>query len=159
MMTLSITTGYAIEALACLASPPCSNAMIQNVAKCARVPAPYLAKIMKKLNNAGIVRSKRGFKGGIWLARPPEQITLLEIMNAVDGPNYLEGCLLGRAECSDERDCPTHAFWKVTRETIRSELTTHTLADVVAFNARKAKSGKGPKRGVRRVRAVRTARA
>jgi Rrf2 family protein len=158
-MTLSITTGYAIDALACLASPQCENAMIQNVAKCAKVPAPYLAKIMKKLNNAGIVRSKRGFKGGIWLARPPEQINLLEIMNAVDGPDYLEGCLLGRAECSDERDCPTHAFWKVTRETIRAELTAHTLADVVAFNARKAKSGKGRKGGFLQGRAVRAASA
>jgi Rrf2 family transcriptional regulator, iron-sulfur cluster assembly transcription factor len=139
MMTLSTTVGYAIQALACLASSDASRAMIHNVAECAKVPAPYLAKIMKRLNDAGIVVSKRGFKGGIWLSRPPEKITLIEVMNAVDGPQYLSGCLLGNEFCSDERDCPTHAFWKSTREQIRVELASNTLADVVAFNARRSR--------------------
>ncbi len=135
MMTLSTTVGYAIQALACLASPDCNRSMILEVAKCARVPAPYLAKIMKRLNDAGIVASKRGFRGGIWLTRKPEDITLVDIMNAVDGPEYLSGCLLGNECCSDERDCPTHTFWKATRARIREELSARTLADVVAFNA------------------------
>jgi Rrf2 family iron-sulfur cluster assembly transcriptional regulator len=140
MMTLSTTTSYAIQALTCLASPDYSRAMIARVAKEAGVPAPYLAKIMKRLNDAGIVISKRGFKGGIWLSRPPEAITLLEIMTAVDGPEYLNGCLLGNACCSDERACPTHEFWGATRERIRKELGAHTLADVLVFNARRKRS-------------------
>lgn len=139
MMTLSTTTSYAIQALAILASPDCQRTMISLVARGAGVPAPYLAKIMKRLNDAGIVVSKRGIKGGIWLARPAESITLLEVMTAVDGPEYLDGCLLGREFCGDERACPTHAFWKPVREKIRAELKAHTLADVVAFNA----TGKG----------------
>ena len=111
MMTLSTTTSYAIQALTCLASPDYSRAMIA-----------------------------RGFKGGIWLSRPPEAITLLEIMTAVDGPEYLNGCLLGNACCSDERACPTHEFWGATRERIRKELGAHTLADVLVFNARRKRS-------------------
>lgn len=138
-MTLSRTTSYAIQALSCLATPECERSMIGKVATCARVPAPYLAKIMKRLKDVGIVISKRGFKGGIWLSRPPEKITLLEIMNAVDGPDYLDGCLLGHAYCTDERACSTRAFWKVTRARICRELSAHTLADVVAFNARRAR--------------------
>lgn len=140
MLSLSTTTSYAIQALTCLANPSYSRAMIAQIAKAAEVPAPYLAKIMKRLNDAGIVISKRGFKGGIWLARPPEAITLIEVMTAVDGPEYLEGCLLGNATCSDERACPSHAFWKVTREQIRAELTGHTLADVLAFARGRGKS-------------------
>jgi Rrf2 family transcriptional regulator, iron-sulfur cluster assembly transcription factor len=152
MMTLSTTVGYAIQALACLAGPAGKNAMIHKVAEYARVPAPYLAKIMKKLNDAGIVKSKRGFRGGIWLALPPERITLLSIMNAVDGPEYLDGCLLGLEECSDDRDCPVHTFWKPTRKAIREELTSITLADVVEFNARR--TGKFKTLGRRRPHAM-----
>lgn len=143
MMTLSTTTGYAIQALSCLATPEFERAMIQTVAAYAEVPAPYLAKIMKRLNDAGIVTSKRGFKGGIWLSRPAEKITLLEVMNAVDGPDYLNGCMLGNEFCSDERDCPTHAFWKAARVRIRKELSAHTLADVVAFNAKRPRGKRG----------------
>ena len=133
MMTLSTTTSYAIQALTSLAAPDLPRAMIADIARRAGVPAAYLAKIMKRLNDAGIVESKRGSKGGIWLARAPEQITLLEIMNAVDGADYLDGCLLGCEVCSDERACPTHAFWKPLRAKIRAQLSALTLAEILAF--------------------------
>ena len=68
MMTLSTTTSYAIQALTSLAAPDFPRAMIADIARRAGVPAAYLAKIMKRLNDAGIVDSKRGSKGGIWLA-------------------------------------------------------------------------------------------
>lgn len=133
MMTLSTTTSYAIQALTSLAAPDFPRAMIADIARRAGVPAAYLAKIMKRLNDAGIVESKRGSKGGIWLARAPEQITLLEIMNAVDGADYLDGCLLGCEVCSDERACPTHAFWKPLRAKIRTQLASLTLAEILVF--------------------------
>lgn len=133
MMTLSTTTSYAIQALTSLAAPDFPRAMIADIARRAGVPAAYLAKIMKRLNDAGIVDSKRGSKGGIWLARAPEKISLLEIMNAVDGADYLDGCLLGREICSDKRACPTHAFWKPLRAKIRAQLASLTLAEILAF--------------------------
>ncbi len=133
MMTLSTTTSYAIQALTSLAAPDFPRAMIADIARRAGVPAAYLAKIMKRLNDAGIVDSKRGSKGGIWLARAPAKITLLEIMNAVDGADYLDGCLLGREICSDERACPTHAFWKPLRAKIRAQLSALTLAEILVF--------------------------
>lgn len=133
MMTLSTTTSYAIQALTSLAAPDLPRAMIADIARRAGVPAAYLAKIMKRLNNAGIVDSKRGSRGGVWLSRAPEKITLLEIMNAVDGPDYLDGCLLGREICSDERACPAHAFWKPLRAKIRTRLVSLTLAEIRVF--------------------------
>lgn len=133
-MSLSNTTGHAIRALACLAD--CANppASIKDVAECADVPQAYLAKIVKKLNDAGIVASKRGNRGGIWLARPARLISLLDISVALDGEDFLGPCLLGSEYCSGNRSCPTHNFWVKNKELIRKELEHIKLSDVLEFN-------------------------
>lgn len=133
MMSLSNTTGHAIRALACLAGCENPPANIKDVAVCADVPQPYLAKIVKKLNDSGIISSKRGKKGGIWLARPAKLISLLEISIALDGEDFLGRCLLGSDYCSEERSCPTHAFWLKNKELIRKELERTKLSDVLEF--------------------------
>ena len=138
MMSLSQTTGYAILALACLAEKPEATGAVQRIARRADVPAPYLAKIIRALAKAGLVTAKRGFRGGIRLARPTDDITVLEISEAIDGPTYFDQCLLGLESCSDARACPTHRFWKKERQQIRRTLRGITLADVVAFNRRQA---------------------
>ncbi len=137
MMSLSNTTGHAIRALACLAGCASPPASIKEVAECSEVPAAYLAKIVKKLNDAGIVESKRGKNGGIWLARPPKLISLLDICVAIDGDDFLGPCLLGSEYCSEERACPTHNFWIRNKEVIRKELGQTKLSDVLDFNTKR----------------------
>jgi len=133
-MSLSNTTGHAIRALSCLAG--CSNppANIKDLAECSEVPQAYLAKIVKKLNDSGIVESKRGTKGGIWLSRPAKLISLWQISVALDGDEVLCHCLLGAEYCSDDRACPAHKFWVKNRELIRRELEKTKLSDVLEFN-------------------------
>ncbi|MCF7817240.1 MAG: Rrf2 family transcriptional regulator [Kiritimatiellales bacterium] len=133
MISLSNTVGHAIRALACLAGCVNPPANIKDIAKCSGVPQPYLAKIVKKLNDSGIMESKRGSQGGVWLARPAKLISLLEISIALDGEDFLASCLLGSEACSDTRDCPTHVFWKKNRELIRRELDRIKLSDVLEF--------------------------
>lgn len=134
ILSLSQTTGYAIRALTYLAQGACTPSFIEQIAESTGVPRSYLAKILRKLNDAGIVASKRGYKGGIWLARPPEEISLLHISMAMGGEDLMHGCLLGFDRCSDDRNCPTHQFWKKSRAEISSELARISLADVVKFN-------------------------
>jgi Rrf2 family iron-sulfur cluster assembly transcriptional regulator len=133
MMSLSNTTGHAVQALSCLAACDNPPANIKDIAECSGVPQPYLAKIVKILNDAGIVSSKRGSKGGIWLARPAKLISLLDISIALDGEDFLGPCLLGSGFCSDLRDCPTHTFWTKNKELIRKELDRTKLSDVADF--------------------------
>ena len=133
-MSLSNTTGHAIRALACLAGCENPPANITYLAECSDVPRAYLAKIVKKLNDSGIVNSKRGSKGGIWLSRPAKLISLLDICIAMDGKDFLGHCLLGSGYCSDNRDCPTHKFWSKNTELIRKELERTKLSDVLQFN-------------------------
>ena len=147
MQAFSSSTGYAIRALACLCEKDCSSRLIREVAESSGVPAPYLAKLVRKLGEAGIVQSKRGYKGGVRLARLPQEITLLELARAIDGPQDFDRCLIGLEACSDARACPAHAFWKKTREDIRDTLRRTTLAEVIEFEARKGEATKSKPAG------------
>ena len=135
MMSLSQTTGHAVRALTCLAGCRTPPASIKELAKCSGVPQAYLAKILKKLNHAGFVVSKRGSGGGGWLTRPAKLISLLEISLALEGDDFLGECLFGFAPCSNDHcGCPTHTFWVKHRELIRRELERIKLSDVLDFH-------------------------
>lgn len=138
MIALSKTTGYATQALSCLSDPTCRCRSIADIAGCASVPKPYLAKIMNALVRAGLVKAKRGVGGGITLVRPPAEVSLLQIMEAVEGIALARECLLGLSECRDERACPVHEFWKQAHQKIERKLGETTLADVIEFERRNA---------------------
>lgn len=136
MFTLSQTTGYAIKALACIAAESGAS-QIRDIAERTEISVSYLAKVIHRLGSGGLVESRRGNKGGIWLAREADEITLLQISEAVDGESQFTSCILGLDACSDARACPAHEFWKSVRISIRQKLESTTLADVVAFEARR----------------------
>ena len=140
MLGLSQSVRYAISALACLGKEDSGKLFVRELADCADVPPAYLAKLFTRLVAAGIIDSKRGWKGGNQLVRAPEQISLLDIAEAIEERPWINRCLLGDIECSDERACPTHVFWSATRAAIKHELSSTTLADVCAFNL-KSKEG------------------
>lgn len=133
MLSLSQTTGYAIQALGCLNESSCACHQTAAIARCAKVPKPYLFKIIQALARKGIVNAKRGVGGGIALARRPEQISLLEVVEAIEGEHWLGECLLSLNDCSSEHACPTHAFWQRIRQEITAELGKTTLDSVIAF--------------------------
>lgn len=139
MLCLSQSVGYAIQALVFLSDNPEEAKLAKEIAEKSGVPAPYLAKLLKKLGDADIVASKRGYKGGNWLKRPPGEISLLEISEAIDGRRWMGRCLLGLEQCSDERACPTHAFWKEARAGIEQTLRLTTLAEVIDFEKKRLK--------------------
>lgn len=131
MLTLSIATAHALKALRCLGGGHCPTRQIADVARCARVPRCYLAKVMNLLARAGLITTKRGRYGGIGLTRPAEAISLLEVVQAVEGPDWIGDCLLGVCERLGDGTCPTEALWRGIREAIRGELARLTLADLI----------------------------
>lgn len=138
MLCLSQGVGYAIKALTCLEASDESKGFVRDLAEASGVPKAYLAKLFKKLVDAGLLESKRGWAGGTRLARPASEISLLEISEAIEGQEWFGRCLLGMAECSDERACPAHDFWKATRGAIKEKLRRTSLADVIAFERKRA---------------------
>lgn len=133
MLSLSHSVGYAIQALACLKETSDEARQVREIARETGVPAPYLAKLLKKLVDAGIVASKRGYKGGTWLNRPAAQISLLEISEAIEGRKWVGRCLLGLENCSERRACPTHDFCAH----LEKKLGDTNLAAVITFEAEK----------------------
>ncbi len=140
MFSLSHTTGYAIKALTCIAGNR-DLMQIRDIAKCTGIPAPYLSKVILRLCKSGILTSKRGHKGGVWLTRKADEISLYEISEAVEGGDPFTACLLGLETCSDERACPNHAFWKGSRDRIRRQLEKTSLADVLIFENKRLDEG------------------
>jgi len=135
MLSLSQTTGYAIQALGCINGLPAPARQIAIIAKCSGVPRPYLAKIIVALSGKGLISTKRGYRGGISLMRRPENISLLEIVEAVEGKHWLGNCLLGFNDCSKHFDCPTKEFWQRIRREITTILRQTSLADLITAKA------------------------
>ncbi len=135
MLSLSHSLGYAIRALSCLVSGECESAFVRDLAKCADVPPAYLAKLFTRLVDAGILESKRGWKGGTRLARPAQEISLLEIAEVIEPKEWLGSCLMGLGTCHPSNyQCPTHAFWAEERARIKEKLASLTLQDVIDDN-------------------------
>ena len=131
MMCLSQTSGYAVRALSCLDPAALRPRLIRDVALEAGIPKPYLAKIINQLTARGLVIARRGYHGGVLLARPPEAVTLLEVVEAVEGPQWISPCILGMDDCDASRLCATHDLWMKIREQIEEKLRTTTLAEVI----------------------------
>lgn len=127
MASLSLTTGYAIEALACLARNGPDSMLVREIAEHTEMPFPYLSKIFQRLGEAGIVESKRGYKGGVKLSRPPRKISLLEIDAAVEA-----GKADGPEEPSEETPRP-NTFWEAFHQSYRDKLAAMTLDEVLSY--------------------------
>jgi len=131
MFSLSHTTGYAIQALGCLDRSHQRLTLEKEIAEQTGIPKAYLAKVLNSLIAAGLVVSKRGYRGGVALARPAEQISLMEVARAIEGDNFLPECVLGLPDCADLRLCPTYDFWKEERKKIEDRLFSTTVDQVI----------------------------
>ena len=133
MLALSKTSGYAIFALSCMNGPDGPWILVKNLAACTGVPPDYLSAILHALARCGLIKAKRGYRGGFVLARLAEEISVLQVVEAVEGRVWSQRCLLGLSECSDQRACPTHDFWKTEQVKIKKLLSSLSLAEVGAF--------------------------
>ncbi|QXC62259.1 Rrf2 family transcriptional regulator [Aquihabitans sp. G128] len=132
-MKVSTRGDYASRALLSLAlhddGTPTS---VRDIADRTALPQPYLEQILLALKGAGLVRSKRGVGGGYVLARPAEEITLAQIVSAVDGPIAVGdfGEPHQNGACDHEGQCVLLAVWDNVGEHMRRLLEGRTLADI-----------------------------
>ena len=128
-MKVSTRGDYAARALLSLALHESDRpTSVKEIAERTNLPQPYLEQILLAVKGAGLVQSKRGVGGGYVLARPAEEITLAEILAAVDGP--LVTVIGEHDHC--EGHCVLQEVWSGVSEEMRSVLEGFTLADLVA---------------------------
>ena len=107
------------------------SCMIREVARQIGIGGASLAKVVVQLTKQGLVSTKRGCRGGITLARPPETITLLQVVKAFENEEWIGACPFGLPECPAQGQCPAHLPWNHLRHTLQSLLANTTVADVM----------------------------
>lgn len=110
--------------------PPGELSPVREIAKAAKLPTPYLSKVIQRLAQAGLVRTFRGPGGGIELGKSPEAITLWSLIGATDGAGDMKRCAFGIGECSPNNPCPLHERWVPLRNEFQKLLEATSLAQL-----------------------------
>jgi len=104
------------------------------IAKEQDIPSPFLAKIVLQLSAAGILRTSRGARGGVRLAKAPSEISLLSIVEAVDGPIEINDCVLNETCCQRTENCPVRHAWTEARGALVKHLAHTNFAQLTAHS-------------------------
>lgn len=117
---ISKTCGYAIRGVIFLALDENINRKvgIQEIAEELKIPQHFMAKILQELVRKDILKSAKGPHGGFYVDDSILELSLIRIVEAIDGLGVLKKCFLGRDECSNENPCPMHDEFEVCRSSI-----------------------------------------
>lgn len=127
----SQTVEYALRSVVFLADRSPSACTTDQIAAVTKVPKAYLSKVLQGLSRAGLVQSQRGLGGGMTLARPPGELTILEVVNAVEPIGRIRTCPLKLA-AHGVRLCPLHRRLDDALATIEEAFAHTTLAEILA---------------------------
>jgi len=123
-------TEYAIRALWQLSESKDYFSTSEAIAQAQDIPGKFLPQILSDLSRAGLVRSVRGYGGGVRLSRPPEKIKLLEILEAIQGTVFLYDCIKGPIDCQHEPDCKLQKVYKKAQDAMKVEFAKVALTDL-----------------------------
>lgn len=132
-MIITRATEYAIRAILYMARQPAGEIIYKkDICKEQDITPAFLTKILQPLIKSNIVGSQRGVGGGFYLVKPPEEITLFDIINSQEGPVYLNQCMAEESVCEREPHCPVHGAWEQIRKEFMAILTRYDFASLAA---------------------------
>lgn len=103
---------------------------IRGMAEALDMPFHFLTKVLQDLTRHGILTSSRGAAGGVAFARKPDDVSLLAIVEIIEGPDLFTRCLLGLQGCGDRKPCPLHRRWAAERKRIKHLFAQTRLSDI-----------------------------
>ncbi len=130
-MKITQAEDYGIRCVLYLSKYPKKVIPRWRIARSMDIPEPFLAKIAQDLARAGIIEIVRGRKGGYRLRIPPEELSLLRVIEAMSGDMFLSMCVLDPETCDRTPICPLHETWKELRDLIRNKLENTKFSDLV----------------------------
>lgn len=129
-MQITRQADYAVRAVLYLAQlGPEQRAATSQIAEDQQIPPSFLAKIVSQLSVAGLLQTSRGAHGGVALAKKPEDISLLEVVEAIDGPILLNECVAGSGVCVFGDTCPIRPIWCDAQAELVTRLRTTTFEE------------------------------
>jgi Rrf2 family protein len=136
MLQLTMTGEYSVRAMLHLAAKPSGAVVpIGEISKQWDIPEEFLRKIVQLLSKSGLILSRRGAGGGIELARPAAEISLLEVIEAAEGKLALNKCLIAVGACPRDAWCAVHQVWSEVQQEMEEILRSKSLAELVAQSA------------------------
>ena len=128
-MQITRQADYALRAIIYLARLDDNDrAPTSRIAKEQAIPSSFLAKIVSQLSIAGIINTSRGANGGVSLARAAEEISVLDVIQAIDGPIFLNECTEDAETCPFKNSCPLREIWCKARKELMKTLSSATFS-------------------------------
>ncbi len=119
---------YALQAVLYLGSQARNRPIHQrDISRALNIPPHFLGKILQLLSHRGLIISQKGKTGGFLLGHSAKDISLYDIVEAIDGTEFLNACILGFRGCGDENPCPVHSQWKEAQQIITQMLRSGTV--------------------------------
>jgi FeS assembly SUF system regulator len=131
MIKLSKMADYGTVVMTAMVHEPERSRSAAEVAAAIHVPVPTVSKILKMLTRGGLLVSVRGVRGGYLLARPSSEITLVDIIHAMDGPIGMTECSVTPGLCTQESGCTVRATWQRVNQAVLGVLREITLDQMV----------------------------
>jgi Rrf2 family protein len=138
-MQITRQADYAVRAVYYLTQLGSDNkAATSQIADEQQIPPSFLAKIISQLSVAGLLHTSRGARGGVSLARDPKEISLLDVVEAIDGPILLNECVADSGACTFSGDCPMQPIWCDAQRDLVGRLERTNFSDIAASNGKSA---------------------
>jgi Rrf2 family iron-sulfur cluster assembly transcriptional regulator len=133
-MEITRQADYALRAMLFLARlGPDQHAATSLIANDRKIPLSFLAKIISQLSIAGLIHTSRGAHGGVSIAKSPREISLLEVVEAIDGPISLNECVVNPKTCDSNGDCPLRQVWCDTQQALVQKLRSTSFDEVTSM--------------------------
>jgi len=130
-MLVTRETDYAVRTVLYLAKNRDRTASVTEVAHAMHIPKSFLAKLLQRLARSHILMSSRGVNGGFQLAQKPSEITLLSILEAVQGPTGINVCAIDSKRCKLSSACSVHPVWVEIRKEVEKRLKRETIGKLM----------------------------
>jgi Rrf2 family protein len=133
IMQLTRAADYAVRVMIHLAGlPPATRVRRAILAEATAVPESFMSKVLQALVRARLITSRRGVDGGFELISSAEQTSLLDVVEAIEGPIHLNFCLMAGDTCERHISCPAHAVWAEAQTAMTEVLKRASLAELAA---------------------------